>query len=518
MHGQLVSPLGRTSLGLDLASLGLAPIRRADRPRFEQALGRLREPLSDATFWSLYCWSEALAYGWTELWGHLCVFSLSHGECTMSLGPLPLGEPGQDTGEALAASFELMERANERGAAGLSAKIHQVSDEIWQMLSRVDPGLEAAAAPGDYVYPRRALAELDGSGYKNRRKLRSRFLRDYPGASTAPIGPGDVGACGDLLDVWRSSADQKQEGVANEDLVGVDELRRCDRLSTLRYLDLAAEGLLPSMAVRSGDELLGFTIGEWTSPMMASVAVEKTAPGVVGAPQFIYSAFCATALADASEINAGDDWGIASLRYTKESWRPSRMLRKWSVARTGALPAMDRAIVHRLVFSRPAPAPLPEEAAGAVRNATRADLSSVIEVERLAFAAEGDRFSRAQVRRLIDNPRARVGVALDGAGDIVGWCVALIRSHSRWDSGRVYSVAVRPDAAGRGTGRRLLAWMLASLEEAGVERVYLEARAENRPAIALYNSAGFVPIRTLPNYYGDADGVRMRRIAPRRPG
>ena len=48
--------------------------------------------------------------------------------------------------------------------------------------------------------------------------------------------------------------------------------------------------------------------------------------------------------------------------------------------------------------------------------------------------------------------------------------------------------------------------------------MYLEVRAANAAAIALYTSVGFRPLRTLEGYYTDADGtetdgLRMLRIA-----
>lgn len=104
-------------------------------------------------------------------------------------------------------------------------------------------------------------------------------------------------------------------------------------------------------------------------------------------------------------------------------------------------------------------------------------------------------------------------------GAVVGWTVALIRTHRRWRSGRVYSVAVRPESAGTGVGRALITALLASLASEGITRVYLEVRATNAGGIALYTAVGFKPIRTLEAYYTNADGtetdgMRMLRVAP----
>lgn len=132
-------------------------------------------------------------------------------------------------------------------------------------------------------------------------------------------------------------------------------------------------------------------------------------------------------------------------------------------------------------------------------------------IEALAFVSHFDRFSGRQIRRLIANPRARVCVADDARGAILGWCVSLIRTHERSRSGRVYSVAVCPEHTGLGTGRKMLRWMVDQLAHEGVARVYLEVRTDNAAAIGLYHSEGFAIVRRLPGYYGDGDGLRMRR-------
>jgi len=262
---------------------------------------------------------------------------------------------------------------------------------------------------------------------------------------------------------------------------------------------------------------VGFTIGEQLSETMGVVSVEKTAPGVDGAPQFIYSAFCESAFEDATEINAGDDWGIATLRYTKESYRPTRMLGKSVITRAAASDQQtpDRSVIRTLTHRRRNSRLVEAESVtrARVRLATLADTAAIVDIEAVAFDNAGDAFNQSQIRRLISNPRARVGLAVvDGAP--AGWCVNLIRSHLRSRSGRVYSVAVKPEFAGQGLGRQLLNWSLAALEAEGVRRVYLEVRAANIAALGLYQSAGFTPIRTLRDYYGTGfDGIRMRRIA-----
>ena len=490
-----------------------------DLPLFQAALASLCEPVSDATFAASFCWSEAMLYRKAILEGHLCLFSAADGDLSMILPPMPLSPTeAWRLPDAIEACFALMDEANEPGPGAARSRIEYASKEmVDRILGTTWMDLIAEPMHGDYVYPQADLVELAGGDLKGKRKLRSKFLRENPDITTDVIRPEDVPECIRLLAQWRESGDLRHEGEANERLMGVDLLRQRDEQSTLHYLERVQELGLESMTLRVAGRLVGFTIGEWLTPTMGSVCVEKTEPGLAGAPQFIYSEFCRTRFAGALEINAGDDWGIESLRYTKTSYRPSRMLEKFTIARrprpeTGS---PEPTIVRTLTQGRRA-SQIAENAMQTnlfVRRATLDDAAAIIAVEHQAFTDMGDRFSQGQIRRLIANPRARVGVALVD-GQIAGWCVGLIRTHLKSRSGRVYSVAVVPEMAGKGLGRALLNWSLATLEAEGVFRVYLEVRAANQSAINLYASAGFTKIADLPDYYGSkADGIRMRRIA-----
>lgn len=64
------------------------------------------------------------------------------------------------------------------------------------------------------------------------------------------------------------------------------------------------------------------------------------------------------------------------------------------------------------------------------------------------------------------------------------------------DSGSIQNVGVLPQYRGYGLGRSLVAAALHGFRRVGVQRVYLEATAENLPAIQLYRSLGFRLIRT----------------------
>jgi ribosomal protein S18 acetylase RimI-like enzyme len=67
-------------------------------------------------------------------------------------------------------------------------------------------------------------------------------------------------------------------------------------------------------------------------------------------------------------------------------------------------------------------------------------------------------------------------------------------------------IAVVPAHRGCGLGKMLLAALLDEARGLGVSDVFLEVRADNEPAMALYESFGFRPIDRRVGYY-QPDGV-----------
>ena len=69
----------------------------------------------------------------------------------------------------------------------------------------------------------------------------------------------------------------------------------------------------------------------------------------------------------------------------------------------------------------------------------------------------------------------------------------------------VEKVAVAPDAQGRGTGRRLMAELIAAARAAQVEVLTLDLRGDNERAAALYESLGFERYSRLPRFVAVGD-------------
>lgn len=71
---------------------------------------------------------------------------------------------------------------------------------------------------------------------------------------------------------------------------------------------------------------------------------------------------------------------------------------------------------------------------------------------------------------------------------------------------QILNVSVVPDARHEGLGRALVVRFVAAATQVGAEQAFLEVRASNAPAIALYESVGFAHIARRVDYYPAGPG------------
>jgi putative acetyltransferase len=146
----------------------------------------------------------------------------------------------------------------------------------------------------------------------------------------------------------------------------------------------------------------------------------------------------------------------------------------------------------------------------------RAALDSVARERR--YLAQVEALSIESVRGFVlKNIEADLAqfVALDG-DRVVGWCdIIPAWAHAVRHRGTL-GMGILAEYRHRGIGRRLLSACLEKAKRKGISRVELEVRADNAPAIRLYETCGFIREASLKHamrmdgkYY---DSVQMSLI------
>jgi ribosomal-protein-alanine N-acetyltransferase len=127
---------------------------------------------------------------------------------------------------------------------------------------------------------------------------------------------------------------------------------------------------------------------------------------------------------------------------------------------------------------------------------TLKDVPVVHEIDSLSFSLPWP--ERSFRFELTENPVSRSWVAeFNGriASMLVLWVIV--------DEAHIATVATHPDFRRQGFGERLLIAALVSARKEGATRAFLEVRAGNEAALALYEKYGFVAAGLRKNYYKD---------------
>jgi ribosomal-protein-alanine N-acetyltransferase len=137
---------------------------------------------------------------------------------------------------------------------------------------------------------------------------------------------------------------------------------------------------------------------------------------------------------------------------------------------------------------------------------TPQDLPEVLALERRAFE---DPWPETAFLADLDNTALALAkvARLEGrlAGYLVAWCVA--------GEMHLTNLAVEPELRRMGIGHQLVDWIVGEAGRRGADRVMLEVRASNVPAIVLYRSHGFQQVGRRPHYYevGNEDALLLER-------
>jgi [ribosomal protein S18]-alanine N-acetyltransferase len=81
--------------------------------------------------------------------------------------------------------------------------------------------------------------------------------------------------------------------------------------------------------------------------------------------------------------------------------------------------------------------------------------------------------------------------------------------HRVLDEAELRNIAVNPERQRKGIARALLQEGIRALQSSGARRLFLEVRASNYQALALYASAGFQLLYTRHNYYQNPDEAAL---------
>jgi [ribosomal protein S18]-alanine N-acetyltransferase len=131
-----------------------------------------------------------------------------------------------------------------------------------------------------------------------------------------------------------------------------------------------------------------------------------------------------------------------------------------------------------------------------IRRMTLDDVPQVVEIDRLSFSLPWP--ERSFRFELAENPASRgwVAEAQDRiAAMLVLWLII--------DEAHIATIATHPDFRRQGIGEAVMLHSLRNARVEGARRAFLEVRAGNLGAQAMYKKYGFEVVGVRPHYYRD---------------
>jgi hypothetical protein len=291
--------------------------------------------VSDYTFACNYIWLSTGSGFYAIVNDTFCLFVLASGELSMLLPPLGKKE---NTYEAMLQCFEIMNAHNSHKNYSKIEYIHENMLEgfvdyleegtlIFEMLQ--DFIIEKKLV--DYIYKVDDLIELKGDNYKSKRNEINKFKKVYENfrVEILDIAKHKEGIT-NLFNKWVSDRTKympKEEVETFLDGIYFERFAIKRLLNDYQNLDVVG------MVLYIDDEIKGFTVGERINETTSSVIIEKTDFEILGCAQFIFREFTKylKEIYNSEYINVGDDMGFENLKKVKMSYRPHKLIPKYTI-------------------------------------------------------------------------------------------------------------------------------------------------------------------------------------------
>ena len=144
-----------------------------------------------------------------------------------------------------------------------------------------------------------------------------------------------------------------------------------------------------------------------------------------------------------------------------------------------------------------------------VEDASVKYLDRLYEIETECFGEEA--FTKKQIAQLLTDYNSISLIAREN-GEIVGFIVGMIYPDRKAINGHILTIDVSPSHRRKGIGQKLLQEIESIFSQKGVQACILEVREDNVAATGLYRKLGYKEVGRLENYYGNANGIYLKKI------
>ena len=144
-----------------------------------------------------------------------------------------------------------------------------------------------------------------------------------------------------------------------------------------------------------------------------------------------------------------------------------------------------------------------------IEKASIEHLDRLCEIEMKCFEKEA--FTKQQIACLLTDSDSVILVSRV-KGEIVGFVIGKTYIDKKPASGQILTIDVSPKHRRKGIGERLLHEIEKTFKDKSVKICHLEVRENNFVALSLYQKLGYKKVGRLEKYYGNADGICLRKV------
>ena len=289
-------------------------MEKADKPIFDKYFHARYYENAHFNFTNLYMWRKPYNTRWAEIDGVLYMFADWHGE-TFALQPFGPEDKMQSAIKTLLDCFE---------SKGMEFNIGGVEQNFVDELRQYPDAefeIEKIENNFDYVYLVEELINLPGRKFHSKKNHLNAFWKNYPFAEYMSITCEIIPQCRAELENWY---ELRSPELPNDPFLD-DEHN-----AIIEVLDNFGDFNLKGGAIKLNDRIVAFSFGEQLNSDTAVIHVEKADPDIRGAYAAINQQFAADAWSDMKYINREEDMGLPNLRKAKESYKPVKLIEKFS--------------------------------------------------------------------------------------------------------------------------------------------------------------------------------------------
>lgn len=285
----------------------------ADKAWVDEIVFSENSPSADYNFGNIYIWDKHFRQLICPFEGRMLTKLRYEGHPSFVF---PIG-----TGPLRPAVEALLAFAAERG---YPFRMHGITERHKRQLEEEFPGcfdFTEDSDFADYIYSADKLATYSGKALHGKKNHCNRFEAENDW-EFVPLTRELIPGCMDMLDVWsEENSDRLEKSITYEH----DAIVR----AFAAYEKLGLEGGV----LKSGGRIVGFTVGELASRDTLDVHFEKAEGSINGAYPMVCREMTRMAMARHPElkyINREDDMGLEALRFSKLSYKPEFMLKKYT--------------------------------------------------------------------------------------------------------------------------------------------------------------------------------------------